>query len=141
MKMNWGNGILIAFILFCSFIIAIVWKSFQYDVNLVSEQYYQEELEYQQRIDAIKNTKELDKEVVIEQVGEKLSIKLPNNYLKEGNIHFYRPEDAKMDRTVPITALESEITLALLTSGRYTAKLSWSDSNKTYFAEKDIYIP
>ena len=58
----------------------------------------------------------------------------------EGSVHFYRPDDAKMDRRVPITSLESEITVALLTPGRYTAKVMWRDSNKTYFDEQELFI-
>ncbi len=140
MRLNWGNGILITFILFCSFIIAIVWKSFQHDVNLVSEQYYQEELAYQDRIDAIKNSQALGEKVQI-KVNGKIKVKLPNTQLKEGSIHFYRPDNAKLDRVVPITDLESEIAVALLEPGRYKAKVTWKDGTKTYFDEQDILIP
>ena len=60
MKLNWGTGIVIAIIGFISFIMYFVismstGKSYNHD--LVSDKYYQKELEYQQTIDATKKRK------------------------------------------------------------------------------------
>ncbi|MCK5400025.1 MAG: FixH family protein, partial [Flavobacteriaceae bacterium] len=50
MKMNWGTGIVIAFIGFIAFIMFFVITmstNKKYEHDLVTEDYYKEELEYQ----------------------------------------------------------------------------------------------
>jgi hypothetical protein len=54
--MNWGYKIAITFILFGALIIFMVVKSFQQNIDLVTDDYYQEELKYQQQIDKLENT-------------------------------------------------------------------------------------
>ena len=39
-KFNWGFGITVAIVLFCSGIVTLVYLSFQHPVNMVSENYY-----------------------------------------------------------------------------------------------------
>ena len=55
MKMNFGNYITIAFIAFGAFIVTLVVKTFAFKPELVSETYYEDELNYQDRINRIKN--------------------------------------------------------------------------------------
>lgn len=52
-KFNWGTGIVIAMVLFMTFILTFVYKSLtpQYTHDLVSEDYYKDELLYQKEID------------------------------------------------------------------------------------------
>ena len=57
MKINWGTGIVIAIVAFIGFILYFVItmstdKTYSYD--LVTDKYYQQELKYQQEIDAKK---------------------------------------------------------------------------------------
>ena len=47
MKINWGTGIVIAFVFFISFILFFIVKAStqdKYEYDLVSEQYYKDEL-------------------------------------------------------------------------------------------------
>ena len=49
-KINWGTGIVIAFVLFISFILYFVIKTSTdttYEYDLVAKDYYKDELEYQ----------------------------------------------------------------------------------------------
>ncbi len=139
MKLNWGNGIVVAFVLFCTFIVAIVVKSFQYDVNLVSDDYYQQELQYQEVIDAKANGAELKGEASINYDGEKITVKVPTENVN-GTIHFYRPDDNKLDQKLPLTTSEYSVSDELLKHGRYVAKVTWKDSNKNYFMEQDLFV-
>ena len=139
MKMNWGNGIVITFVLFCTFIIAIVAKSFQYDVNLVSQDYYQEELAYQEVIDAKANNVCLEEEASIHYDGNMITIKVPTEQVN-GTIHFYRPDDSKLDQKLPLTSSEFSVSDQLLKQGKYVAKVSWSDQDKSYIMEETLFV-
>ncbi len=50
--MNWGVGIAIVYILFVLGMLTLVFKSRSQKIDLVTENYYQQELAYQEEIDA-----------------------------------------------------------------------------------------
>ncbi len=138
MKINWGNGIVIAFVLFCSFIVAMVWKSFQQDVNLVSENYYQEELAYQNTIDAQNNARLIEDQVSFDYQEGNITIDVPQ--FQSGKLHLYRPDDKDLDVIFPISEVPFTITDQQLQKGRYIAKITWRDQSRSYHITKDIYI-
>jgi hypothetical protein len=53
--MNWGKGIVIALTLFIGFISFLVVKIMSQDVDLVSEDYYKQEIDYEARIQKEQN--------------------------------------------------------------------------------------
>ena len=53
--MNWGKGIFIFYSLFVVAILSVVYFAFTQEVNLVSEDYYQQEIAYESQIERIKN--------------------------------------------------------------------------------------
>ena len=70
MKINWGTGIVLAFIGFIAFIMYFVIsmninKDYQHD--LVTDDYYKEELEYQNDIDKEENANNLEKTYQLEK--------------------------------------------------------------------------
>ncbi len=70
MKINWGTGIVIAFVLFISFILYFIIKAStqdKYDFDLVSDSYYEDELNYQTDIDKLNNAKVLDLDIRIKK--------------------------------------------------------------------------
>ena len=56
MKWNWGTGIAITLVLFIGLMSFMVFKSTQQRFDLVSENYYEEELNYQEVIDQKRNS-------------------------------------------------------------------------------------
>ena len=61
MKNNWASGIVLVMILFMSFIVMLVVKTYSHKVDLVSEDYYNQELMFQERLDKMNNVQEEDK--------------------------------------------------------------------------------
>ncbi len=58
MKINWGTGIVIAFALFITFILYFVFKvqsDSQYDNELVVEEYYKQELKFENQMEKEQN--------------------------------------------------------------------------------------
>ncbi len=67
------------------------------DVSLVSDNYYEKSLEYQDEIDKQSRTKSLDEQVKINFNGEVITVLFPSDYLEKkisGEIYFYRPSDS-----------------------------------------------
>jgi hypothetical protein len=53
--MNWGKSIILAFVLFAVFIGVLVTVCVRQDISLVSRDYYDEELDYQSKMDGARN--------------------------------------------------------------------------------------
>ena len=80
MKFNWGTGIAIAIVGFISFIMYFVITMSTdntYSHDLVTDKYYQQELEYQKQIDAEKNASNLENNIKIIPTKEGLQIQFP----------------------------------------------------------------
>lgn len=136
--MNWGKGI---FIFYSLFVIAILWVvvfSFSVDVNLVSDDYYQQELAYEDQIVRIKNTDSLvEKPTVILKNGY-VELTFPKDLKVKGTILFFRPSDATKDIKIPIALGlngKQEIAFSTQVAGLWKAKLTWSQDEKEYYQE------
>ncbi|WP_108801897.1 FixH family protein [Aquimarina sp. Aq107] len=148
MKVNWGTSIVLVFIGFISFILFFVIRmntDKKYEHDLVTEDYYKQELAFQQEINAEKNAKALKNNIVIEKVSEGLLIKFPEDINVEnlsGTISLYRPSNKKLDFEVPITLQSSEILVPKnqLIEGRWNITVNWEYENTSYlFRESFTY--
>ena len=117
-KFNWGTGILLFIIFFFLAMSGFVYYAFQQPVNLVEDDYYKKELEFEEHINKIRNTNALDEKVAVIQHNKSLSIEFP--YLFSGSevtgiVYFYRPSNFKLD---------IELALELDSSNRQIINLS-----------------
>ena len=83
MKINWGTGIVLAFIGFISFILYFVVRMSTDDSanhDLVTEEYYKKELSYQQEIDASKTATEMDANLKVEKTDKGLVVYFPERF-------------------------------------------------------------
>ncbi|MEY3676502.1 MAG: hypothetical protein RJB67_992, partial [Bacteroidota bacterium] len=53
--MSWGNKLIIVFVVFAALMATLVYKATQTKFELVSKDYYQDELRYQDKIDGAAN--------------------------------------------------------------------------------------
>lgn len=144
MKFNWGVGITIVIIAFMTFILSFVYKASQTNSDLYAEDYYEQEINYQQTIDAKNNAIALKKKFNFEQSEEYFIIKFPEevNENIEGKVYFYRPENASLDKTFQIDMMKGMMAFekSSLTKGGYLMKISWTNNNENYLVETNINI-
>ena len=143
--MNWGWSIVLAFSLFGAFIVALVFRSFQETIELVSEDYYQQELGYQQQIDKMINNRALPVPLTFTQQAQQLVVQFPDDLSAEvqGTIQLFRPSDAHSDRTLTIAlnpARQQIIATDELVKGRYKIKVDWTSGEEAYYTEELIFI-
>jgi hypothetical protein len=146
MKLNWGTGIVIAIIAFMSFIMYFVismstGKSYNHD--LVSEKYYQNELEYQTNIDATKNAKVLKENIKVIRVSEGLKIYFPTEFNSKditGKVFLYRPSNKQLDFEIPISISNTYLLVPekRLLGGRWNITVSWNYKNTAYLYQKEL---
>jgi len=95
-KINWATGLIIAMVLFIGFIMTMVvtMMDSSHDHDLVTEDYYKKELEYQQIIDQKERANQLDDKIDITLDDQGILITYPasiRNKMKKGKVAFYRP--------------------------------------------------
>ncbi len=140
--MNWGNKIVVAFICFAAFIGYMVVKAFQQDIDLVSEDYYAQEINYQNKLNRLANAERDDKSVIVKQIGGQILLTFPEGKTK-GRIQFYHPSRKIFDREFDIDLRNSrvqKIDRSELIAGSYRVNINWQTDNKEYFQQSKIYI-
>lgn len=143
MKFNWGHGIALFILAFVGFIVLMVVKAFQTSTDLTAENYYSQELAYGSRIEAITNANSLEQHMVISLKENHLEIDLPASLTDgtlEGEIHFYRPDNAAFDFVQPINATEKtqEVSYSKLISGNYSVRVKATQEGKEFFFEEAL---
>ena len=141
--MNWGHGITIFFIGFVLFMVSLVVICMRQDnIHLVTENYYEEEINYQQQIEKITNAEELGYQVFSYRADEMtVDLNLPVGAV--GTLHLFRPSDARMDQKFAVE-MESgnpiAVKLGHLQPGYWKMMLTWKEGNKEFYLEKKITI-
>jgi len=148
MKINWGTAIVLVFIGFISFILFFVVKmntDKKFEHDLVTEDYYKQELAFQQEINAEKNGNELKNNITVIKTVKGLLVVFPKD--KDfteisGSISLYRPSNKKLDFQIPITLQNSEILVPKnqLIEGRWNISVNWQYETTSYlFKESFTY--
>lgn len=148
MKINWGTGIVISFILFIGFIMYMVvtmMSGDEYNHDLVTEEYYKKEIHYQEEIDAEKNSQLLSENIEVRTSSKGIEVKFPKD-LKydsiEGTISFYRPSNKKLDFTLPIKLSSNTILIpdSDIVEGKWGITIDWKYEGINYlFKDKIVY--
>jgi hypothetical protein len=145
-KFNWGTGIFIAIVSFMAFILTFVYKSFS-DENvhqLVSEDYYKDELHYQKEIDKLNNAAGLMENIVLSNSDIGITIQFPKdkdfNKIK-GKVYFQRLSNEKLDFEKDIDLKSSNMLIpdSLLISGKWIVKIDWQYDDQEYLLKESWF--
>jgi len=146
MKFNWGTGIAAFYAFFVLALVFQVIKSTQYDNSLVSDQYYADDLAYQEHYDKLVNSQQLDQDLAIVLNGARSSVELkfPQDMEKiYGEIHFFCPSDSKQDFRLPLqlnAAGRQIVSTQGLKEGLWKVKVDWKGDGKAFYKEEVIVI-
>ncbi len=147
MKVNWGTAMVIAMIAFMVFILTFVYRSIvmdEYQHELVSEDYYGDELHYQKEIDKLKNASELEVDVALIRTADGLIFRFPENLEPEkisGTISLQRPSNKSLDLKMPIELTGSDILIPdqKMASGKYVIVVDWKHEDSEYMFKDEIF--
>jgi nitrogen fixation protein FixH len=148
MKINWGTGIVIAFGLFITFILYFVFKvqsDSQYDNELVVEEYYKQELKFENQMIKEQNAIDMTEKISISTSEEGINITFPSDLdltKVTGKVSLYRPSNQKLDFEVPISLSGPHLLIpkSNLVGGRWDISLDWSYDGKDFLNKKTIYF-
>ena len=122
--------------------------SMRQKINLVSEDYYQEELDFQEQIFRTKNFDELEVKpgIQIDRERKVIVFSIPDSdEMKNVNgvFHLFRPSDSALDRKLNFDLKGGEaleIDFAELQSGRWLVKVTLHNGVKGFYIEKNISL-
>ncbi|MGZ3862162.1 MAG: FixH family protein [Bacteroidia bacterium] len=144
--MSWGVKITALYLGFVGLIITLVVISMNQKVDLVSKDYYAQEINFQQKIEATKNANAAEGHIVIKTNNEYVVFEydpavLGKNF--KGEINFFRPSDADKDLKVQmnpdIDGMQT-VPIGKMSHGMYKVQMSWVSDGKNYFHEDVVFI-
>jgi FixH len=144
--MNWGNKLLITFIIFGAGIFYLVYRSMTTNFELVEKDYYKSELHYQNVIDGSNRAGALNSPVKLEQKEDLILLQLPEemkNKIVTGDILFYCAYDQKKDKKFRLQVNDEGQQVfqpGIITPGNYTVKINWSSDSNNYYTEKTLIV-
>ena len=142
--MNWGHRLLIVLAGIALLISTLVYKCMHQNFQLVSTNYYDEELKYQDKIDGMHNAA-IAGNIVLQQTDKSIKLQLPealrNNKLT-GQVYFYCPANALKDVKLGLQVNDGDMLIdkSKLVASNYTIKLSLQSNSKPYYYEQPITI-
>jgi hypothetical protein len=144
--MSWGYKIAILYIGFVMLILTLVGVSSGEKVDLVSADYYEQELKFQNKLDDSKRSNELEQPLEWIVVPGAIKLKFPKEFKgrkTEASVYLLRPSDSKMDKTIKVlsdTTTERLIATDKVIAGIYKMEISWEAEGQKYYNEGVIHI-
>ena len=144
--MNWGKGLAIALTAFAGMMTYFMVRGAQSPEPLIAENYYEQELAYQDRIDATHRADVLSAAVTIAADRTQVQVGFPaemHGKAITGTLALIRMNNVAADRKVALngTATERMQAKVDLVPGVYIAQLTWTMDSVEYFREERLFVP
>jgi len=141
--MNWKYKIAALYIGFVAVILTGVIASTGHKFQLVRSDYYEAEIAYQDRIDAIQNQAFLEEKPTVSQVEKSIVLSFPAALqYASGEINLYRPSDHNLDQQIALDLKSGQqnIDKASVRQGHWIIQLSYEHDRKSYYQEQSIVV-
>ena len=145
--MNWGNKLAFAMIAFMAFIGYMAYRIMQENFDLVSETYYEDEMEFQQVLDSKNALNLLSEPLTISKRNDSLILDFPKELVGQsliGTVDLVFAPNKINDQHLSFNQVlqSEELSMALTTAvrGKYGVKLIFTSGEKAYFFEDIINL-
>src|SRR5262249_8711072 len=142
----WPVGLIVTFALFISGTIGLVIMACAHGTELVSPDYYEQEIKFQGRLDSLNRARPLTVSVLYEATQRRLQIRLPQEHAGQaitGSIQLYRPSAAGLDlRFVlrPDAKGAQSLDATSLRPGLWKVRVAWKTGGREYFHDQSVII-
>jgi nitrogen fixation protein FixH len=144
----WPIVLVAYFAVFITFIVVFIVFASRQKVDLVSHDYYDDEVRYQNQIDRVNRTQALGSpaEVTYDAMQQLLTITLPAAHARQqasGRVHFYRPSDASLDEEMKLAVNAAGVQqwdAKQLKAGLWKVRVEWTFEGEGFLVDKLIVI-
>lgn len=146
-KWNWGTGLALVLAVFILTMGFTLYRASQHRWNLVTEDYYEKELHYQEVIDGRENATTLADRARVNWDEQSMHLHLPKGLqgqTAQGEIHWYCLQDQRRDFTESLenwSVSAKKWPLKKFAAGRWTAKVKLTVNGKPYYFEPQTTLP
>jgi len=142
--MNWGKGLALALIAFACMMAWFVVMASRNPSPLVTEEYYEKELKFQERINDTERANALSTPVHMIVTASELRLEFPQEFQGKtisGELTLLRPNDPRADQVIAVntTGIFERGGMGLW-PGRYNAALEWTVDGTRYFMEEKLVV-
>lgn len=146
MKISWGTAIVLAIASFMAFILYLVISmttNENLDHDLVVEEYYKQEIGFQEQMNRELNSQTLSENIQVERTPEGFLVHFPEDLEIEnieGTLFLYRPSDKDLDTEIPLALSSHQLLLPdnRLVEGRWNIQINWKYNSEAYFFQKEL---
>lgn len=144
----WPVGIVLTFVLFIAGTVTLVALAGRNPDDLVSANYYEDELRFQAQLDRAERTRRLaaDARVDYDPHADRITVSVPAAHTQgaiHGLIHLYRPSSSGMDREMELK-LDAQGRQVLdarpLQPGLWKVRLSWTANASDFLLDETVII-
>lgn len=143
----WPIAIVTFFIVFATFLATFIFWGLGQKQELVAENYYENEVRYQQQLDRMNRTQALETQtaVTFDAVKNCIVVRLPATqaHWASGRIHLYRPSNAKLDHDVPLAVNAAGVQVLdakALAAGLWKVRIEWRVNGQEYFFDQAVVV-
>jgi hypothetical protein len=142
----WPLGITLTFVLFFCGMTTVVVIATTHRDSLVSENYYEQELKYQEQINSTARARQAGASLDYDSAARKIVIALPAapaTHDLSGQIELYRPSAAGLDRQFvlrPDASGRQSLDTSGFAAGPWEVRVAWNAGGKDYFLNEKIVI-
>jgi len=142
----WPYGIVAAFVIFIAGMATAVVIACTHGDSLVTRDYYEQELNFQGRIDSAQRARAAGASLALNSASGKLIFQLPAGQLPQlpvGTIEWYRPSASELDHTLELQPDDKgtqTMDVSKLATGAWTVRVKWNAGGQDYFLERKIKL-
>lgn len=146
----WPFGIIAALVVFMAGTVTLVFIAVTQRNELVSADYYEQEMGYQKRLEHLNRTHPWDSQIQVSlaDAPRDIMVRLPAEHAARGltgKVDFYRPAGAFMDRRVAL-AVDAQGRQRIsvghdASPGLWKVRLSWAVGGEEFYAERELVLP
>ena len=148
MRFTWGHAAVAIPVTIVVVFTSVLIRSMsdEHKTELVADDYYAQEIQFQQQIDRTKNALLLNTTLTWEREGNQWVLGLTGDYDPleiEGELTVFRPSDSRLDFIVPIKMDENgkmNVPASKFKNGKYQIQVRWNVEGKDCYLEKNVFI-
>jgi hypothetical protein len=145
LRVNWAVGVVATYVVFAAGTTGFALYAMNRPVDLVSADYYEQSLQEDRQMQAVRNARDLGGAVSIVQTGDReVVVSLPPGHgSATGRITLYRPSDSSADRVFALTTdadRRQSIPLSGLRAGAWSLQLRWTAQGRDFYLEQRVFV-
>ena len=143
----WPLGIITVFGLFFAGMAVVVGIAATHRDHLVNPAYYEQELKFQEQIDAAARARQAGAGIRCDAVAGNLVVSVPPAQLAlklAGTVTLYRADEPKLDREFQLETKEDgtqTFDVSRLAAGPWRVRAAWTAGGQGYFLEEKFVVP